>query len=214
MANTQPGWKAELNRDDLDESSAPDEPFTLFRNWFEEACNAGLKEPTAMTLATADADGRPSARMVLLKQYDETGFVFYTNTASRKGRELTQNPCAALSFWWDILERQIRIEGMVERVDDVLAEEYFHKRPRGSQLGAAASNQSQVVSGREALESRLEALKSQYADAEIPRPNDWGGYRLIPEQIEFWQGRDNRLHDRIRYRRSADFAWLKERLAP
>jgi pyridoxamine 5'-phosphate oxidase len=166
-----------------------------------------------MTLATADAAGRPSARMVLLKGFDERGFVFYTNYGSRKAGELDANPAAALVFWWPPLQRQVRVEGNVERVSREESEAYFRTRPLGSQLGAWASAQSQVIAGRAELERRLEELTARYGDGDVPLPPFWGGYRIRPEVVEFWQNRPNRLHDRLRYRRTPT-GWTIDRLSP
>jgi pyridoxamine 5'-phosphate oxidase len=187
-----------------------------FGRWYDDAMAAGLVQPDAMTLATAGPDGRPSARMVLLKGFDHRGFVFYTNYTSRKGRELAANCAAALVFWWPPpVHRQVRIEGLVERVSHEESEAYFRTRPFGSQLGAWASNQSEVIPGRDVLERRLEQLTATYADGEVPLPPYWGGYRLAPEMIEFWQGRPNRLHDRLRYSRDgATNGWTLQRLSP
>lgn len=198
----------------LDEASVDPNPIRQFQQWFAEAVQAELPEPNAMTLATVAADNRPSARMVLLKDADEAGFVFYTNYESRKGRELAQNPWAALVFWWVELERQVRVEGFVGRVTAEESDAYFQSRPYGSRLGAWASQQSQVVAGRAVLERRLEELTAAYQDREVPRPPYWGGYRLKPTVIEFWKGRPNRLHDRLQYRLRDDGAWLIERLSP
>lgn len=189
-------------------------PFKQFKTWFDQALNAQLPEPNAMTLATATIDGKPSARMVLLKDFSDRGFVFYTNYQSHKGQELTTNPQAALVFWWAQLERQVRIEGKVELVSPAESDEYFHSRPINSQLGAWVSNQSQVVNSREVLEQRQEELKIQYEQKTIPRPPHWGGFRVVPTEIEFWQGRPSRLHDRLVYRLQADNNWLIERLSP
>jgi pyridoxamine 5'-phosphate oxidase len=184
-----------------------------FGHWFAEADAADLIEPNAMTLATADAGGRPSARMVLLKGFDERGFVFYTNYGSRKADELAGNPAVALVFWWPPLQRQVRIEGTVERVLREESEAYFRTRALGSRLGAWASAQSRVIAGRAELEQRLQELTERYRDREVPLPPFWGGYRVHPEVIEFWQNRPNRLHDRLRYRRVPD-GWTIERLSP
>ena len=203
--------RAELSRDHV-----TDDPIEQFRDWFDDVQDSEVEEPNAMTLATAAADGTPSARIVLLKGLDERGFHFYTNYESRKGTDLSQNPHAALVFWWTPLERQVRIEGRVEQLPDEESTAYFHRRPRGAQLGAWASPQSHVVESREALEQNLEEVAAEYEDRdEIPRPAHWGGYVVRPTEIEFWQGRPNRLHDRLRYRRAdTEDDWTLERLAP
>ena len=203
--------RAELSRDHV-----TDDPIEQFRDWFDDVQDSEVEEPNAMTLATAAADGTPSARIVLLKGLDERGFHFYTNYESRKGTDLSQNPHAALVFWWTPLERQVRIEGRVEQLPDEESTAYFHRRPRGAQLGAWASPQSHAVESREALEQNLEEVAAEYEDRdEIPRPAHWGGYVVRPTEIEFWQGRPNRLHDRLRYRRAeAEDDWTLERLAP
>lgn len=199
----------------LDERAVDADPIRQFAVWFDDAVAAHLLEPNAMALATATPDGRPSVRMVLLKGFDATGFVFYSNYESRKGRELAANPRAALDLFWVELERQVRIEGPVERLAPEQSDAYFHSRPRGSQLGAAASHQSAVLPGREPLERRLAELEAEYAGTEaIPRPEYWGGYRVVPEVMEFWQGRPNRLHDRLRYTRRVGDGWTIERLSP
>jgi pyridoxamine 5'-phosphate oxidase len=197
----------------LSEASLDPNPFQQFSRWFQQALDAALPEPNAMTLATATREGKASARIVLLKSFDEQGFVFYTNYESQKGKELVENPYAALVFHWIELERQVCAAGRVSRVSREESESYFHSRPVGSQLGAWASRQSQVISGREILEDRLKQLEKDYRDKLIPLPSDWGGFRLAPEMIEFWQGRPNRLHDRLRYR-LLDRRWVIERLAP
>jgi pyridoxamine 5'-phosphate oxidase len=202
-------------RGGLDEAAVDANPIAQFEIWFAEARRAGLKEPNAMTLATATPDGRPSARIVLLKEVDETGFVFYTNYESRKAHELRENPRAALTLYWAELERQVRVEGTVERVSRRQSERYFQSRPKGSRLGAWASHQSSVIPNRKLLEVRLRDLDSRYSEIEeVPLPEFWGGYRVEPEVIEFWQGRPNRLHDRLRYSRDRDNLWRLERLAP
>jgi pyridoxamine 5'-phosphate oxidase len=205
--------RKEYARAGLRESDADRDPIEQFRRWFDEALAADLHEPNAMTLATSTPDGRPSARIVLLKGFDERGFVFYTNYEGRKGEELAANPRAALVLYWGELERQVRIEGGVSRVPGEESDAYFEGRPRGSQLGAWASEQSRPARDRGVLEERLRELEAEYGDREVPRPPFWGGYRVEPEVIEFWQGRENRLHDRLRYRRS-DEDWKVERLQP
>ncbi len=197
----------------MDEAQVDADPIVQFGRWFADAEAADLIEPNAMTLATVAAGGRPSARMVLLKGFDERGFVFYTNYESRKAAELDGNPIAALVFWWGALQRQVRVEGAVERVRREESEAYFRSRPLGSRLGAWASAQSQVITGRAELEGRLEELTARYGDGDVPLPPFWGGYRIRPEVVEFWQGRPNRLHDRLRYRRTPS-GWDIDRLSP
>ncbi|MFI5272978.1 MAG: pyridoxamine 5'-phosphate oxidase [Ktedonobacterales bacterium] len=198
----------------LSEAEVDPDPLRQFGVWFDEAVAARLIEPNAMALATATPQGRPSVRMVLLKGFDAAGFVFYSNYESRKGQELAANPYAALDLFWVELERQVRIEGPAERVAEQQSDDYFHSRPRGSQLGSAASRQSTVLAGREPLEQRAAAMDAEYAGREIPRPEWWGGYRVVPAVVEFWQGRPSRLHDRLRYTRLPDGAWAIERLSP
>lgn len=201
-------------REALSESDVLPSPFAQFDRWFQEALEAQLTEPNAMTLATATRDGRPSARTVLLKGVDQEGFVFFTNYESRKGQELADNPQAALLFTWLELERQVRIEGLIERISAEASEAYFQSRPKGSQIGAWVSPQSRVITDRSVLEAKQQALETEYAEIEVlPRPVFWGGYRLLPDTLEFWQGRPSRLHDRILYRRFAG-SWKIERLAP
>lgn len=197
----------------LIETAVQPEPLAQFDYWFAEAEAAGLIEPTAMVLATVDADGQPSARVVLYKGWHQGGLCFYTNYDSRKGAALAANPRAAATFWWDRLERSVRFEGQVRKLPASLSEQYFHSRPRGSQVGAWTSRQSQVVASREQLDARLADNERRYAEGEVPLPPHWGGYALVPERVEFWQGRLNRLHDRLRYRRAGD-RWLLERLEP
>lgn len=199
----------------LDEHDLDADPLVLFARWFDAARQAGVIEPNGMTLATVSADGQPSARVVLLKDFDPAGFVFYTNYESRKGQELASNPRAALLFWWSELERQVRIEGSVEPVAAAESDAYFAARPWYSQIGAWASAQSRLIENREVLESSVLALAQRFAGQPVPRPPHWGGYRLAPLVVEFWQGRESRLHDRIRYRRPAlGAAWQIERLSP
>ena len=198
----------------LHETDVAANPFDQFRTWLDQALAAQLPQPLGMALATATADGLPSNRMVLLRGFDEKGFVFFTNYESRKAHELDSNPQAALVFYWAELDRQVRIEGHVERISAAESDAYFQSRPRGSRLGAWASPQSQIIASRAVLEHRMEELVAKYGDADIPRPSHWGGYRAIPVVIEFWQGQPNRLHDRLRYRRLDENSWQLERLAP
>ena len=197
------------------EADVDQDPITQFRNWLDDAIKIGMIEPIAMTLATVDADGRPSARVVLLKGLDAQGFAFYTNYQSRKAQALAARPFAAATFWWDRLERSVRIEGAVEKLTAAESEAYFRSRPQGSQVGAITSRQSQVIASRAELDARLAENLARYATDAVPfDPEQWGGYRIRPEVIEFWQGRDNRSHDRLRYRRAADGGWTIERLEP
>jgi pyridoxamine 5'-phosphate oxidase len=198
-----------LREQDVDRS-----PFAQFASWFEQATRASVRAPEAAALATATPDGAPSVRMVLVKQAGESGFVFYSNYESRKGRELATNPRAALLFYWDQLGRQVRIEGRVERTSPDESAAYVRSRERGSQLSALASPQSRTVASREVLEDRVAELAAQYQGAELPLPEGWGGLRLVPESFEFWQHREDRLHDRLRYTQRADGHWQLERLAP
>jgi len=198
----------------LDENEIDRNPIKQFQSWLNDAIEAQVPLAEAMTLATAAPDGRPSARMVLLKQVDHEGFVFFTNYRSAKARQLDANPYAALVFYWNQLERQVRVEGSVERTSAQESHEYFQTRPRESQIGAWASEQSEVISGRDVLEQRARELEGLYCDKEIDCPEHWGGYRLKPERIEFWKGRLGRLHDRILYQRQPDGTWTISRLAP
>ncbi|WP_432798821.1 pyridoxamine 5'-phosphate oxidase [Poriferisphaera sp. WC338] len=202
----------------FDESDAHSNPIDQFKRWFDDAVAANKGEwfePNAMTLATVDSAGFADARIVLLKSFDHNGFVFFTNYSSIKGDQLIDHPHATLVFYWPILERQVRVRGTVAKTSIELSDAYFASRPRGSQLGALASDQSSVVSNRKTLEDKLAALDKQYTDSPIPRPESWGGYRLAANSIEFWQGRTNRLHDRLRYTLETDSSnWSIERLAP
>jgi pyridoxamine 5'-phosphate oxidase len=196
------------------ESNTKADPIKQFEQWFNDAQEANVPEKNAMMLATATHDGRPSARIVLLKGVYETGFVFYTNYLSRKGKEITKNPLGALTFFWPAMERQIRIEGTIEKVTKEQSEKYFHSRPKNSQIGALASPQSQEIADRDVLEKKWNELETEYADKEVPKPSFWGGYILKPRLIEFWQGRPSRLHDRILYKKIDNKNWKKVRLAP
>lgn len=200
--------------DTLDEKQIDRDPIKLFQQWLDDAIAAKLPLPEAMNLATATPEGRPSARMVLLKQVDEDGFVFFTNYHSAKAAQLESNPYAALVFYWALLDRQVRVEGKVERTSAQESEVYFQTRPRESQIGAWASPQSSVIAGREVLEERARELEEYYRDREIHCPGHWGGYRLRPDKIEFWKSRPGRLHDRILYELMSDGAWTIKRLAP
>jgi pyridoxamine 5'-phosphate oxidase len=205
--------RKEYSRQSLDESCVDLNPFEQFRHWFEEAMKAELQDPTAMVLATATPEGKPSARVVLLKGFDERGLVFFTNYEGRKSAELTANPQAAVLFFWVELERQIRVEGTVEKTSKQESEEYFKTRPSEHRLSAWASNQSSVIPSRDFLEQKISNLKSRYGNREIPLPPFWGGFRLQPQVFEFWQGRENRLHDRVRYLLQGG-VWQIERLSP
>jgi pyridoxamine 5'-phosphate oxidase len=198
----------------LDEKEIDRDPIRQFQNWLDDAIAANIPLAEAMTLATATPDGRPAARMVLLKQVDQNGFVFFTNYRSAKARQLDANPYAALVFYWNLLERQVRVEGSVVRTSAEESREYFQTRPRESQIGAWASEQSEVISSRDVLEQRAHELETLYCDREIDCPEHWGGYRLKPERIEFWKGRLGRLHDRILYERDPSGLWTISRLAP
>jgi len=188
-------------------------PFKQFDIWFKEAKNIGLKDPNAMNVASTTKDGVPSSRMVLLKSYDENGFVFYTNYTSRKSREIIDNPTVALNFFWDALERQVRVEGTISKVDPKISDEYFSSRSRLSQLGAHASNQSQIIENYDVITSNLDELEKKYDGKEIPRPDHWGGFIIVPKTIEFWQGHEGRIHDRLKFHKE-NSGWNLVRLSP
>jgi len=206
--------RREYDWGELSEDELHEDPLEQFRRWFDDALDAEEPLPDAMTLATADADGAPNARIVVLRGVDERGFAFYTSYESPKGRELDANPRATLVFHWKSNERQVRIRGRIERTTREESVAYFERRPRESQVATAASPQSQVVPGRRALEALFDETARRHGDGAVPAPETWGGYRLAPDSIEFWQGRERRLHDRLRYRRDADGSWIVERLAP
>ena len=197
----------------LSEAHSDPDPMRQFRRWFEQVRDVE-PDPTAMALATASSDGRPSVRTVLLKGVDDRGFIFYTNYESRKGREMEATGRASLLFFWRAVERQVRIDGTVERVSPVESDAYFETRPLDSRLSVYASRQSEAIESREVLEEAFERVKRTYGDRGVPRPEWWGGYRVVPDEYEFWQGRASRLHDRLRYMRNADGSWRRERLAP
>ncbi len=206
--------RTEFNKNGLDENDISDSPFRQFGLWFDSALSSGIHEPNAMALATVEADGRPSVRIVLLKGFDESGFTFYTNYNSRKGRNMLHFPYAALTFFWPELERQVRIEGRVEQVSNAESDEYFAIRPRGSQIGAWVSEQSQVAESQAAMLSKVAEIEKRFEGKDVPRPPHWGGFRVIPDRMEFWQGRPNRLHDRILYTLNSDHHWDISRLYP
>jgi pyridoxamine 5'-phosphate oxidase len=198
----------------LSEGNSKADPIKQFEIWFNEAQEANVPELNAMTLSTATYDGRPSARIVLLKGFYDAGFIFYTNYLSRKGKEITKNPVGALTFFWPGMDRQIRIEGTLEKVSKEQSDKYFHSRPKNSQIGALASPQSQEIADRDSLEKKWNELATEYMDKEVPKPSFWGGYILKPRLIEFWQGQPSRLHDRILYKKIDNKNWKKVRLAP
>ncbi len=198
----------------LEEDNANKDPFKLFQLWLDEALAADFVEPNAMNIATVNQDGEISSRMVLLKGFDAQGFVFFTNYESHKASDIASTNKAALNIWWDKLHRQVRVNGIVEKVSRDETVDYFHSRPRGSQIGAIASKQSQVIKNHATLEKAYKEIEATYIDQEIPCPDHWGGYRVIPEQFEFWQGRPNRLHDRLRYAKANTGDWVIDRLSP
>lgn len=206
--------RIEYARAGLDERDLDPSPTRQLQTWVRDAIDAGHPEPTAMTLATATPEGEPAARVVLLKGVDERGLVFFTNYESDKGKQLARNPRACANLFWVLLQRQIRVTGAIEKVSAEESDAYYRSRPRESQLGAWASEQSSVLPGRAALEARLAEVRERFGDGEVPRPANWGGYRLVPERIELWQGRPSRLHDRVRYTRVGDRRWTIERLSP
>ena len=208
-------YRKSYEKNELVESQIPENPMVLFQKWFAEMESLnGTEEVNAMTVSTFGLDGFPKARIVLLKKFDENGFVFYTNYDSEKGKAITKNPNVCLSFFWESLERQVIIKGIAEKLNTSLSDVYFASRPEGSQLGAVVSNQSEVIASRAVLEEKLKALENEFQNKPIPRPLNWGGFLVRPIEIEFWQGRQNRLHDRIRYKLNDDFSFKMERLSP
>lgn len=206
-------YRKSYEKSELIENAIPENPFELFSKWFQEAeAIGGTEEVNAMTIATIGTDGFPKSRIVLLKQLTSEGFIFFTNYESEKGKSIAENPNVCLSFFWPYAERQVIIKGKAEKTSDAISDEYFHSRPIGSQLGAVASHQSEVISDREVLEEKIKNLEAEFSGKEITRPNYWGGYLVKPHEIEFWQGRPNRLHDRIRYQLQ-ESAWKKDRLS-
>ncbi|MFN2315937.1 MAG: pyridoxamine 5'-phosphate oxidase [Gemmatimonadales bacterium] len=206
--------RREYARAALDLSDTNPDPFVQFTRWLDEAREVESREPTGMTLATSDATGRPDARIVLLKGVDASGFVFYTDRRSAKGRQLAEHPLATLCFWWAEVERQVRIAGRVEQTSDAESDAYFRTRPRESQLSAWTSHQSTAVADRATLDAAWVEIEARFEDGEVPRPPHWGGYRVVPSEFEFWQGRPGRFHDRIHYVREPDGSWRRERLSP
>jgi pyridoxamine 5'-phosphate oxidase len=205
--------RREYTKNGLLESDVDPDPFRQFTLWFDQAIKSGIMEPNAMSHATVSPDGQPSIRIVLLKGVDDRGFVFFTNYESRKGKDILVNPKSALLFFWGELERQVRIEGAIEKISVDHSKAYFDSRPEGSRIGAWSSNQSEIVTSRDELEKRFEENMNRFAGKEIPMPEYWGGYRLVPNMVEFWQGRGSRMHDRIRFRKTGEF-WEIDRLSP
>ncbi len=215
MQNDLSDYRKSYQKSELLEGAIDDNPLQQFQKWFYELeQTAGMEEPNAMTVSTIGLDGFPKSRVVLMKRFNQEGFIFYTNYDSEKGKAIAQNGNVCLSFFWPVLERQVIIKGMAVKIAPNLSDGYFESRPNGSKLGALASNQSEVVPNRERLETRLKQLEEEYKDKEILRPKNWGGYLVKPQSIEFWQGRPNRLHDRIRYTLQEDYNWKIERLQP
>lgn len=213
MSNSIANIRNEYSLTGLHENDLEPDPLKQFEKWFGDVLHSGLDEPNAMLLSTNSAD-RPTGRIVLLKGLDTRGFIFFTNYRSRKGKEMEENPNVALTFFWKELERQVRIEGQIEKTTAVESDAYHYSRPRGSQIGAWVSDQSEVIESREFLEQKQKALEEKFADQPVPRPAHWGGYRVIPDYIEFWQGRPSRLHDRLAYSKIEDSVWKIERLSP
>lgn len=214
MAENLSDYRKSYDKNILTIETSDADPFLQFKHWFKEVEKSeGVEEVNAMTVSTLGLDGFPKSRVVLLKHYDNAGFTFYTNYDSDKGEALTVNPHVCLSFFWPNLERQVIIKGKAERLSEEQSTNYFHSRPKGSQLGALVSPQSEVIPDRAFLENRLQKLENEYSEKEIPKPENWGGFQVVPEEFEFWQGRPNRLHDRIRYRKH-DSGWNRDRLAP
>ncbi|MCA0900586.1 pyridoxamine 5'-phosphate oxidase [Microbulbifer agarilyticus] len=207
-------WRREYLQGGLERGDLADDPISQFRNWLEEAVKADISDPSAMCLSTADASGQPSQRIVLLKGFDESGFVFYTNLKSQKAWDITANPKVSLLFPWHFLERQVIVRGEARQLADAEADAYFSSRPRESQIAAWASHQSDAIVSREVLEEQFAACEKKFEGAEVPRPEFWGGYRVVPHAVEFWQGRASRLHDRLIYRAMEDGVWQVERLSP